>query len=451
VDFGMITVCPGGTIRPGDMPRLRQTIEFRNTGEIPLTLEGLVKPAATPLRIVSPLTWPVIVPAGQAQTITVEIPGPFDEMARQFSGVVELLVSRDQRCVTETRTIPFSGQINRLAYAFTSDTVRASIVCHSDPVDLTAEIMNSGLAPLTVDLAIEGSGAFTLTDGSMLSIPAGQSRTITVRFTPSPEAAYSARLVASESLCGTRVSTALAVSHERPSLTLSCSSGGSSAAQTARPGDVIEIPVFLAEALTCPVEGVALQFEVQFDRRSLAPDRVTSSQGVATFTRTSPDKILVRISGASFNTGEIARIAMEVLVGRSTNTNWTVAAPAFTPAIAVITADETCSGTISIRPRNGVATLSDLGITTLNPPRPNIVGGIDGEQTLLSFSLKQEGMVELKVFDILGVEVAVIHSGNFKRGTHNIRYTFKHPRPGIYFIVMTASGYRGMQKLIVAN
>ncbi len=451
IDFGMITVCPDGTVRPGDIQRLRQQLEFRNTGEIPLTVEGLIKPLATALRLISPLTWPVIVPAGQSLTITVELTSPFDEMARQFSGVVELIVTRDQRCVVETRSIPFSGQINRLDYAFVRDTVRASVVCTTEPVELTAELINNGPAPITLELMLGGSIAFSLVDAQPVTIPPSQRRPVKVLFLPTPGAPLTATLIAYESQCASQVEAFLVVDQSRPELTMSCSADGTSPQQTARPGDVVEIPVFLNSPLTCPSEGVVLQFEMQFDRRALTPDRITSTQGVATFTRPVPDKLLIKISGASFTTGEVARIVMEVLVGRTTSTSWTIAAPMFTPDLAQVTTDETCNGTITVRPRNGVATLSDLGITTLNPPRPNVIGGNEGNQTLLSFSLKQDATVEVKLFDILGVEVATIHNGNLKRGTHSIRYAPENLRLGVYFVVMTTGSYRGVQKLIVAN
>ncbi len=451
LDFGMITVCPGGTVRPGDVPRLRQSMEFRNTGSFPLTIDGLINPASSPLRIIAPLTWPVIVPAGQPLTIVVELTAPFDEMARQFNGVVELAVTRDPRCVVETRSIPFRGQINRLEYAFSSDTVRTTVVCTTEPVELTAELTNPGLAPITLDLRIEGSPAFTLLDTQPVTIQPGQRRTVKITFTPEPGAETTAMLIASETQCGSQTVTNLVVDQTRPELVMSCSSSGVAPELSARPGDMIEIPVFLVDALACPAQGVTLQFELTFDRRALTPDRVVSSQGVATFTRPSPDKLLVKIANASFTAGEIAKIVMEVLVGRTTSTDWTIAAPVFTPDIALVTTDVTCSGTVTIRPRNGVATLSDLGITTLNPPRPNVVGGSQPGETALSFSLKQDASVALKIFNILGDEVAVVHNGNLKRGAHTIRYSSDALRPGVYFVVMTTGSYRGMQKLIVTR
>ncbi|MBN1446311.1 MAG: choice-of-anchor D domain-containing protein, partial [Bacteroidetes bacterium] len=134
LDFGEITVCPDGFIRPSDAEKLRRILTFTNTGEIPLQLSAAVQPASSPLRIVAPVSWPLTVGRGQTQQITVALEPPFDEIAREFDGVLELTVERDQRCVPETRIIPFGGIINRVAYAFIRDTVRATATCATEPV-----------------------------------------------------------------------------------------------------------------------------------------------------------------------------------------------------------------------------------------------------------------------------------------------------------------------------
>ena len=65
--------------------------------EFVLQLNAAVQPASSPLRIVSPLSWPVTVGRGQTQQITVALEPPFDEIAREFDGVIELTVEREGR------------------------------------------------------------------------------------------------------------------------------------------------------------------------------------------------------------------------------------------------------------------------------------------------------------------------------------------------------------------
>jgi hypothetical protein len=80
-----------------------------------------------------------------------------------------------------------------------------------------------------------------------------------------------------------------------------------------------------------------------------------------------------------------------------------------------------------------------------------VLDGKTGRSTQVTFTLKQEGFVELKVFDMLGVQAEVLHSGTFKRGSHSLQFATDRLRPGIYFIVMTTASTRSTQKLIVAN
>jgi hypothetical protein len=259
-------------------------------------------------------------------------------------------------------------------------------------------------------------------------------------------------LFASEPVCRSEVAAVLTVDYTQPQVAISCAQDGVTPPQvSARPGDMVEIPVYLTDALDCEITGATLSFELAFDRQALTPDRVISAQGTATFTRPTPDKLVVNVTGTRFNSGELLRIVMEVLVGRENITEWTVSAAAMTPPIALVVTDNACTGTINVRPRNGVTTLSDLGITSLNPPRPNVLDGKTGRTTQVTFTLKQEGFVDLKVYDMLGVEAEVLHSGMLKRGAHSLQFATDRLRPGIYFIVMTTGTARSTQKLIVAN
>ncbi|MBE0644022.1 MAG: T9SS type A sorting domain-containing protein [Bacteroidetes bacterium] len=453
IDFGMITICPGGAVRPSDMEKLRQSIAFLNGGDIAQNISVSIKPANAPLSVLSPLTWPTIVPAGMMQEITLALTPPFDEMTNAFSGVIEVTVVRDQRCVPETRSIPFSGMINRMDYAFSRDTVRAAVSCITEPVELTAEVVNMSATPMQLNLRIEGSSAFMLEDGqNMLSLQPRERRAIRVRYAPTDGQPNMALLFATEPVCRSEVAAVLMVDYTQPQIALSCSETGGAAPQvTARPGDMVEIPVYLLDALDCEVTGATLSFELAYDRQALTPDRVISAQGTTTFTRPSPDKLMVNVTGTRFSSGELLRVVMEVLVGRTATTEWTVSAAAMTPPIALVVTDEACTGTINVRPRNGVTTLSDLGITSLNPPRPNVLDTKTGRTTQVTFTLKQEGFVELKVYDMLGVEAEVLQSGMLKRGTHSLQFATDRLRPGIYFIVMTSGTTRSTQKLIVAN
>jgi len=451
ISFGEITVCPDGFVRPADVEKLRRVLTFSNTGQVPVDITAVINPSESPLEIVSPLSWPMTIPAGQTQTITVAIEPPFAEIARDFSGVIEVTVVRDQRCVPETKVIPFGGVLNRVTYAFAEGTINTTVTCSSEPVELKAELVNGSSIPLDLQLRLEGSAAFTLDGPPMVTIPPRERRTISVIYTPTTEEPNTVVLIASEDLCFTQTTAVLTVEYDRPAVAMSCDPAGASGPQiTARPGDMIEIPVYLMDELTCEIPEGALTFELQFEGRALTPNRIISSQGSADFARTEAGKILVTVDADALTTGEIARIVMEVLVGPNASTEFTVMNAMLQPDVALVSTDVGCTGTVTVRPRNGVTTLEDLGITGMNPPQPNVLNS-NSRQTQLTFSVKTDAHVQLKIYDMLGVEVTSVHDGMLKRGAHSIRYSAQNLRPGVYFVVMTSGEFRSAQKLIVAN
>ncbi|MBR9978313.1 MAG: T9SS type A sorting domain-containing protein [Bacteroidetes bacterium] len=453
IDFGMITVCPGGNVRPADMEKLRQSVTFYNQGDIPQSIEVAIRPGNAPLRVLSPLTWPTVVPTGMMQEIVVAVTPPFDEMATAFNGVIEVTVTRTQRCVPETRSIPFTGTINRMEYTFVRDSVFSSIRCLTEAVEMTAELINLSAVPMELALELRGSTAFALAeDDHNIVLQPEERRIIRVLYTPVEGQPNTAVLTASENICRSEARIILAVDYEQPALALSCSADGITAPQlTSRPGDKVEIPVYLLDDLDCDIAGATLRFELRFDRLALAPDRIISSQGTATFVRPSPDVLLVTVNAARFTSGALLHIVMEVLVGRNPSTEWTLAAAEMTPPVAQIETYNAATGTVNLRPRNGVTTLEDLGITSLNPPRPNVLDGVNGRGSEISYTLRNESFVSVKLHDMLGVEIDVLHSGVTRRGEHSLRYSADHLRPGIYFVIMTAGSTRSVQKLIVAN
>ncbi|MDT8323715.1 MAG: choice-of-anchor D domain-containing protein, partial [Bacteroidota bacterium] len=453
LDFGDILICPDGFVHPEDLEQLEQVLTFRNTGAVPLEISGQVKPGNTPLTITSPLSWPMLVAPGQTQRITVALQPPFDERAREFSGVVEITTVRDMRCVPETRVVPFGGRLDRLSYIFASDTLSATATCATEPVTLQAELFNTGDTPLTLTLRIEGSEAFRLSATSPeVRIPPRESVAVEVLYTPTEGAENSATLYASEALCRSESSVAMTVDYERPVFALSAGENGGTAPQlSARPGDMVEIPVFVTEELVCEIEQGALRFELQFEGRALTPRRVISGQGNASFARTGANSLQVTVQASRFTAGPLVRMVMEVLVGPSSSTEWSITGATLEPDVAQVVTDEATSGTITIRPRNGVTTLSDLGITTMTPPRPNVLDGKSGRSTQVSITLDRDSFVEMKLYNLLGVETDVIHRGMLKQGAHILRYRADNLRPGVYFVVMTTGSFRSTQKLIIAN
>lgn len=69
--------------------------------------------------------------------------------------------------------------------------------------------------------------------------------------------------------------------------------------------------------------------------------------------------------------------------------------------------------------------------------------------TIISYSLPLSGLVTLKVFDILGNEVAELVNGQKEAGTYTIKFDASNLTSGIYFYQIQAGKYSETRKLIL--
>jgi hypothetical protein len=71
--------------------------------------------------------------------------------------------------------------------------------------------------------------------------------------------------------------------------------------------------------------------------------------------------------------------------------------------------------------------------------------------TTIRFSLPQRSHVTLKVFDVLGREVATLVNGELKTGQHSVVFDAKILPNGVYFYRLTAGPFVQQQKMIVVK
>jgi hypothetical protein len=71
--------------------------------------------------------------------------------------------------------------------------------------------------------------------------------------------------------------------------------------------------------------------------------------------------------------------------------------------------------------------------------------------TMISFSLKDNSNVTLKVFDILGREVAVLVNGTLTAGNHQVQFNGSGLESGVYFYEIKAENFRDVKKLILTK
>jgi len=69
--------------------------------------------------------------------------------------------------------------------------------------------------------------------------------------------------------------------------------------------------------------------------------------------------------------------------------------------------------------------------------------------TEISYSLKEDGIVIIKVFDVLGKEVAVLKNKLETAGNHNVNFNATNLPSGIYFYRITAGSFHQTRKMLL--
>jgi DNA-binding beta-propeller fold protein YncE len=96
----------------------------------------------------------------------------------------------------------------------------------------------------------------------------------------------------------------------------------------------------------------------------------------------------------------------------------------------------------SVTPEEGlVATGYELSQNYPNPFNPS---------TKITFSLKEAGSISLKVYDVLGKEVAVLAEGSQAPGVYSVSFDAKNLSSGMYFYTLrTSNGFSQTKKMML--
>jgi len=96
---------------------------------------------------------------------------------------------------------------------------------------------------------------------------------------------------------------------------------------------------------------------------------------------------------------------------------------------------------------SAVSDISELGGTPseyqLNQNFPNPFN----PETTIQFSLKKSGFTSLKVYDMLGSEVAILASEEMPAGNYQVRFDASHLASGIYLYELISGDVRLLNKM----
>jgi hypothetical protein len=104
--------------------------------------------------------------------------------------------------------------------------------------------------------------------------------------------------------------------------------------------------------------------------------------------------------------------------------------------------------------------LGDCELTAINNNNTGIPSAYKLEQnypnpfnpsTMINFSIPRSGMVDLRVFDILGREVAVLVNGMTVAGNHTVPFDASSLATGVYFYTLVSGDFRETKKMLLVK
>ena len=108
-------------------------------------------------------------------------------------------------------------------------------------------------------------------------------------------------------------------------------------------------------------------------------------------------------------------------------------------------------GTSSLTATFAIATASPsgerAGQTRLSSARPSPTS----HTATLNAEMAQAGPLSVRVYDLLGREIAVLADGPASSGPHALTFDASILSNGVYFVVMIADGVRAAQRVVVAR
>ena len=71
--------------------------------------------------------------------------------------------------------------------------------------------------------------------------------------------------------------------------------------------------------------------------------------------------------------------------------------------------------------------------------------------TNINFSIPKSGLVTMKVFDILGKEVATLVNGNFNAGSYTVDFNASNYSSGVYFYRLDVNGFTEVKRMMLVK
>ncbi len=216
-------------------------------------------------------------------------------------------------------------------------------------------------------------------------------------------------------------------------------------------GSRISIPIRLDDAVNLALTGTrSFTADLVFNRSMLWPEEISSSTGNASYTTAADPDGSLRVSvtvtqTSSPSPGVLAELQCLVMLGNNDSTPLTLASFRWTEGIAsAVTTNGSFTAT-GICEAGGQRLMALPAGLALFPNTPNPFN----PTTEIAFFMPQDGDADLRVYDMLGREVALLARGRFAAGVHTVIFDASGLQSGSYFAVLRSGADTRVRRMIL--
>jgi Secretion system C-terminal sorting domain len=104
----------------------------------------------------------------------------------------------------------------------------------------------------------------------------------------------------------------------------------------------------------------------------------------------------------------------------------------------------TTNGIITLKQKSGANSFVDENILHPNHPNP-----FNPSTVVINYSVKEAGLVKLRVYDILGSEIAELVYETQESGNHSVEFNASDIPSGVYIYTLQVNGYSDSKKMLL--
>jgi hypothetical protein len=401
IDFGVL--CPGEAADT--------TVSVTNAGTIRTGITATMSGGV----VLSDSAWTV----DATQSITVPLYFPATSVEGNVTGTVVLA---DTICGT-TVSIAITGRVESprvdgvpLAMEATPGSVADTLLTLTNPTG----------RDLTISSALPGDAQFSIDPSEFpLSIPAGASRTISVRYQPSDTLPVSTSLA----IAGVPCTLTAAIPLEGTPRTISATATLALPEITGAPGDIVEVPVALRRGLNLQQAGVArFSGTLRFNATLLAPIPPTPEGSIKNGERIVP----LELPSVPVHDSTLVLLRFRVMLGSDTSTVLHLESPLATGGSASVLTIPGRFVLLGVCRDGGTRLLNPDGVIALKSITPNPADGT----VVIGFEIIEEGWTQISISDGLGRVVSIPVDGEMEPGEYALHVNASAFVPGIYFCTL---------------